>query len=328
MAKLLPVMQTLLQSGQQVPSNKDSFSLSDKKSHVIIEIHPHIGKTSDLEKKELEQQILQLIEICPDYQVIGTYTARNIYTRPENTFILIRPLNSDKQTTNLLCLNIAPEKQIIFFGHPDASEEVLLWLVSILQQFSGYFLFGSGQKFTDAVLTGLDIDTKLHNITYNLDDLIRPSRLHPNLRVVIFNEQYLQTTLNPKELDQLKAFNDYPDTSEELQARILKNPHALGYVNAIPIGCARTNELTDHVAVIGGVKTLLPYRHQKVGVTICYTFFQWLISQNKQIVLETDVDNFPARRIYEGLGFKQTGHSLFINNQSGILDDILGDRDY
>jgi len=76
------------------------------------------------------------------------------------------------------------------------------------------------------------------------------------------------------------------------------------------------------------VKTLLPYRHQKVGITICYIFFNWLTSQHKQIVLETDVDNFPARRIYEGLGFKQTGHSLFIDNQSGVLGEIIGDRDY
>jgi len=39
--------------------------------------------------------------------------------------------------------------------------------------------------------------------------------------------------------------------TEELIARIRKNPHALGYLNGIPVGCARTNELTDHVAVIG-----------------------------------------------------------------------------
>lgn len=327
MSKLLPLMQTLLQREQQTPFDKSPLSLSDQENHLIIEIHPHIGETAETEKKHLEQLILGLIEICPEYQVIGTYTARNIYTRPENTFIFIRPLNHDG-SLNFLCLNIAPQKQIIFFGHPNAPKEMLPWFVAILQQFPQYFLFGSGHKFTDAVLKGFDVDSKLYNITYALEDLIRPSRLHPDLRVVIFNEHYLQNNLIPKELEQLKAFNGYPDTPEELHARIRKNPHALGYVNTIPIGCARTNELTEHVAVIGGVRTLLPNRHQKVGVTICFTFFQWLISQNKQIVLETDVDNFPARQIYEGLGFKQTGHSLFINNHSGVLDEIIGDRDY
>ena len=321
-------MQTLPQDGQQNLVEKDFLSFSDKKNQMIIEIYPHIGQTTDLEKKQLEQQIYRLIETSPEYQVIGTYTARNLYTRPENTFIFIRSLDSDEQNPLNLILNIAPQKQIIFFGHPDAPKEVLPWLVAILQQFTSYFLFGSGQNFTDAVLTGLDIDAKLHNITYTLDDLIRPPRLHPELRVVIFDENYLQTTLNTKELDRLKTFNEYPDTPEEIQARIRKNPHALGYVNEIPVGCARTNELTDNVAVIGGVKTLLSYRHQKVGITICYTFFQWLISQNKQIVLETDVDNFPARRIYEGLGFSQTGHSIFIDNHSRVLVEIIGDRDY
>ncbi|MHA1746618.1 MAG: GNAT family N-acetyltransferase [Promethearchaeota archaeon] len=328
MAKLLLLMQSLLQSGQQVPLKKASLSFSDQKNQVNIEIYPHIGQTSDLEKKLMEQQIYRLIEINLEYQVIGTYTARNIYTRPENTFIFIRSLDSEEKNPLNLILNIAPQKQIIFFGHPDIPKEVLPWLVTILQQFSGYFLFGSGQKFTDAVLTGLDINTKLHNVTYNLDDLIRPLRLHPALRVVIFNEHYLQTAVNSIELNQLKAFYEYPDTPDEIQARIRKNPHTLGYINEIPVGSARTNEITDRVAVIGGVKTLLSYRHQKVGVTICYTFFQWLISQNKQIVLETDVNNFPARRIYEGLGFSQTGYSIFIDNHSGVLAEIIGDRDY
>jgi GNAT superfamily N-acetyltransferase len=61
---------------------------------------------------------------------------------------------------------------------------------------------------------------------------------------------------------------------------------------------------------------------------MCAQLVNYLTKYAKEIYLETDEKNFPARKIYEGLGFVEIGHSLFVDHGSGIVGHLLASRDY
>ena len=53
------------------------------------------------------------------------------------------------------------------------------------------------------------------------------------------------------------------------------------------------------------------------------------LDKGLKVYLETDVDNFPARKIYEKLGFELIGNSHFVDIGTTVIKDaIIGDRDY
>jgi len=109
----------------------------------------------------------------------------------------------------------------------------------------------------------------------------------------------------------------------------LNNPHVLAKIDGQVVGGARANEVTAGHAVVGGVKAFKEFRSKGVGTAVSSALVSLLVEMELKVFLETDEHNFPAKRIYEKLGFVEVGSSHFMDIGTTVIKDaIIGDRDY
>ncbi|MCH8906287.1 MAG: hypothetical protein IH840_04280 [Candidatus Heimdallarchaeota archaeon] len=76
------------------------------------------------------------------------------------------------------------------------------------------------------------------------------------------------------------------------------------------------------------VKVISKFRNQGLGYKISHEMTKYLQTISATITLETDLGNFPARKIYEKIGYIEVGYSIFVDTGIGVIDRILGERDY
>jgi GNAT superfamily N-acetyltransferase len=80
-----------------------------------------------------------------------------------------------------------------------------------------------------------------------------------------------------------------------------------GYENGLLVSCATVSENLEDVALIRGVFTVLSMRGQGLSTSVCSVLVEELIRLGKIPILWVSKDNLPALKLYEKLGFKQTG---------------------
>jgi hypothetical protein len=73
---------------------------------------------------------------------------------------------------------------------------------------------------------------------------------------------------------------------------------------------AMVPEITDRIAFIRGVLTVASLRNRGLATSAVSALTEEIISMGKEAVLWVAEDNFPARRVYERMGFESTKYSL------------------
>ena len=80
-----------------------------------------------------------------------------------------------------------------------------------------------------------------------------------------------------------------------------------GYENGLLVSCATISEYLEDVALIRGVFTVPSMRGQGLSTSVCSALVEESIKLGKTPMLWVSKDNLPALKLYEKLGFKQTG---------------------
>jgi len=69
-------------------------------------------------------------------------------------------------------------------------------------------------------------------------------------------------------------------------------------------------KILDDLALIRGLYTIPQLRRRGLATSACSALVAELISLRMEAMLWVDKDNIPARKVYEKIGFKETGHVL------------------
>jgi GNAT superfamily N-acetyltransferase len=78
------------------------------------------------------------------------------------------------------------------------------------------------------------------------------------------------------------------------------------YENGLLASCAMVPEILEDVALIRGVFTVQTSRSHGLATSVCSALVQELITLDKVPMLWVSKDNYPALKVYEKLGFKET----------------------
>jgi hypothetical protein len=263
---------------------------------------------------EIETYTRNLIHDQPTHVITGGYSIGNLQNRPKNTFIVVK-----KEQKIELILNYAPKNhQIIVYGTP--SEKSGEWLSHLFREISGIFLFCSGNELGETGLANYFHSKSLKNTVYLLD---------PNLvsnQSVSDNVHLIDGTQSPVLMKEVADFYDYDD--DDLSQTFKERPHVILKIENKIVAGARCNEYSSQIAIIGGVLTLINHRKKGYGTIVCYVLTAFLAKRCERVALETDVNNFPAMQIYEKIGYNRVGTSRFLDDNTGIIDGVIGDRDY
>jgi ribosomal protein S18 acetylase RimI-like enzyme len=271
---------------------------------------------------EMRREILEILEKNPNNIITGTYTYGNLtYESRENNLVI-----RIEDRKNKLIINCNPEwKQILIFA-TQITEALKSSINTLLNGIPSFFIFTSGSGLIEFLNENIEFDQSLSNIVYELD----ANNLYTDdLKHEFEVEVYPVGTILDKEQNKLFydmwGYNFKPNHE-------LDRPHVLVTVNVnghqLGVGGARANEVIDGLSVIGGVHTKKAYRRRGIGFLASYKMAMYLLNTGNRVFLETDVGNFPARKIYEKIGFKEVGVSKFYDSNTGVIPDIMGDRDY
>jgi predicted GNAT family acetyltransferase len=316
-----------------ITHSKIQIKIAEK--NLILNIYPIISRIAHKGKAHLKDSIGQLIHNDLSNVVAGTYCSQNIESRPMNFFISIENLKEERME---ILFNIMPQKQIIILSNLICEEQTpsaILFFKQLIIHFQNCFIFGSGKiasKFLQMVFPN---DLKLNNIVYilrNSQNSQKTALKQVKIKTLVINEDFIEKMNESAEsIDQWKRFckfYEYTDTDIKLQERINNNYHVIGIFKNQIVGGARFNDVDHQYAIVGGVKVLKDFRNQGFGTKICITLVKSYQDKPQEIVLDTDKGNFPARKIYEDMGFVPIGESIFIDNGSGVVKGIIADRDY
>jgi len=69
-------------------------------------------------------------------------------------------------------------------------------------------------------------------------------------------------------------------------------------------------KILDDLALIRGLYTIRQCRRQGLATSACSALVAELINMGMEAMLWVEKDNIPARKVYEKVGFKETGHVL------------------
>lgn len=225
-------------------------------------------------------------------------------------------------------LNISYQGQIICVGSPNLGPQKLKIIQNLISQYQKVFLFLSGENLINHFKLFFKTKRKLENVVYQLGKLNRWDHKIDDIEVIRFDE-HSSYNLNEELLTQLSKFYNYNENSSQIKDRTQKNTHFIILNNEKQIiAGARSNAQTKQISVIGGVKVISKFRNQGLGYKISYEMTKYLQTISATVALETDLGNFPARKIYEKIGYIEVGYSMFVDTGIGVIDRILGERDY
>jgi GNAT superfamily N-acetyltransferase len=116
--------------------------------------------------------------------------------------------------------------------------------------------------------------------------------------------------LGLEDLDDVsKSPGDEP--RERLQDAINRGLASGAYHNRLLASFATVPEILERLALVRGVYTVPSLRRKGLATSACSALVAELIRLGKEPMLWVAKDNLPARRVYEKVGFKKTGHILF-----------------
>ncbi|MHA2169948.1 MAG: GNAT family N-acetyltransferase [Candidatus Kariarchaeaceae archaeon] len=263
---------------------------------------------------EIETYTRFLIQNHPTHVITGGYSIGNLQNRPENTFIVVK-----KDQKIELILNYAPKnQQIIVYGTP--SKKSGEWLGHLIREVSGVFLFCSGNELGEIGLANYSHSKSLKNTVYLLDPNLVSNQAAPD------NVHLIDGTQSPILMKEVADFYEYDN--DDISQTFRERPHVILKIDNKIVAGARCNEYSSQIAIIGGVLTLINHRNKGYGTIVCYVLTTFLAERCERVALETDVNNFPAMQIYEKIGYNRVGTSRFLDDNTGIIDRIIGDRDY
>jgi hypothetical protein len=281
---------------------------------ISIDLFENIGNQPQKVKSSIINYTRNLIKSHPTHIITGGYSIGNIENRPQNKFAVVK----NRQRMELILNNDPRHNQIIVYGSLSAKSSE--WLSKFSKQISTFFMFCSGQEIKETVKPFFAKAESLENTVFLLNPDLLSSKPVPNNVKIIFGEE------SEELLKSVEDFYGY-DNKDSLNF-FRSNPHVVLFDGVKIVAGARTNEYSPEIAIIGGVKTLINYRKRGYGTIACHALISFLTSKCQQIALETDLSNFPARKIYENIGFQPVGTSIFFDDQVGVIKNIIGDRDY
>ncbi len=82
------------------------------------------------------------------------------------------------------------------------------------------------------------------------------------------------------------------------------------YDNNRLVSVITASEILDDLALIRGTYTVPQWRGKGFATSVCSALVEELLRLEKLAVLWVAKDNHPARKVYEKIGFKRTGHTL------------------
>jgi ribosomal protein S18 acetylase RimI-like enzyme len=305
---------------------------------ISFELIPQIGLYDEENRKKIKHQLQLLIEKNPGMAVAGRYSLHNYVSRPTALFILIKQKNQIDENNALIgLLNFTIKSQII----PLVSSELfkatktIEILLQLLENLVGYFIFTAGDEFISLLSRIYCQDIQMHNNVYHFTDpgknaeLLARITLDSQYTMILFDEKTINNPNIVMKLPLLRDFYHYKFLEADLIQKINQSPHCLIIdTQSQPIAGCRANAFSKEFAIIGGVFTDHAHRRKGIGKYMCNWFIAYLLQHVQDIFLDTDEKNLPARKIYESIGFKQVGHSLFIDHGSGVVKGILAERDY
>ncbi|MHA2254311.1 MAG: GNAT family N-acetyltransferase [Candidatus Kariarchaeaceae archaeon] len=283
-------------------------------SGITVESYQDMATQPPSIHSEIVTYTRKLIIDYPTHVITGGYTIGNLQNRPTNTFILVK----NNQQLELI-LNYNPNwEQIIVYGTP--TEKSRKWLRHLFLRLSGAFIFCSGKELREIGLSSYSHEKSLKNTVYLLDPHFRSNSSIPENVYIIDGDQ------SPTLMKEVTDFYEYKD--EDLSKTFRERPHVILKVDNEIVAGARCNEYSPQIAIIGGVMTLINHRKRGYGTITCRVLISFLVKRCELVALETDESNFPAMKIYEKIGFKKIGTSIFLDDKTGIIDRIIGDRNY
>ena len=130
----------------------------------------------------------------------------------------------------------------------------------------------------------------------------------------------------------LAYYSKIPETLEELHYLVQKIAIIIIYDTEKKVICARAQSLstTPCFSIVGGVETFPQYRKQGLSTYICAKLTEFLRKESREISLSTDLENLPARKTYEKLGYIPSGKSIYFDKNTKMIElsTHFGERDY
>ena len=286
-------------------------------SHTVQSlIFNPIGDIAAVDRSALLKFIKQAMVEQPSHAVKAIYSMGNIVSRPYRFYAIIGSLDRG------ILLNVDPDRSWMIAIDYRATEEQYQYFQQLLEGLSEVFFFSSGARI-DAIASKLfatgKFDKTLQNTVYRLESLDSALDTACNPEATVILHPTIQTAY-----DKVRSFYKYQEPNFD----DIPNTHVVLELDDVIVAGARSNEEFENYAVVGGVHTMIDQRHQKLGFTVCYHLIEQLKTNFDHIYLETDVDNFPAIKIYEKLGFVKIGSSAFYERGVDMISGIIGDRNY
>lgn len=282
-------------------------------SNLPVTIFHPIGSISKVQRRELDATIKKMIEQRPEFGVIGGYNRGNIWSKPENSYVVI------KKNDIIININDRANRLAVMV---DTSDPVVTKFGSrIFKSLSKAFIMVIGDN-VEEIMQDIATDNQISNVEYQLEEF-HPQEYADDIEII-----NLLDSRNELPEDRLSAIIERLWGYKSL--KLMKTPHVAALsIDGDIMGGARVNELVKDTAVIGGVITLKEFRGRGVGTAVSSALIGIMYQQGYTIYLATDKGNKPARRIYEKLGFEQVGGSYFFDIGTNVIEEgIIGDRDY
>ena len=275
-----------------------------------------VGSSSSEEKSLLKKWIYNAIENDPSFGVVGVYSLGNIESRPHKYYAIIGSFEHG------ILLNVDPDRNWMITINYNAHEAHFKELEQLISHISSIFLFVSSQRLVSLgkkLYNDKKLSRSLYNNVYQLKNFNESliSDCNPSAKVIY----------HPSTQENFLKVREFYEYQENHMDELSGMQVILELDNELVAG-ARANEEIDNSCVIGGVKTLPHRRKQKLGFTVCFHLTKLLHQKYENVFLETDMDNFPAIKIYKKLGFIEVGVSAFFEKGLDMIEDVIGERDY
>lgn len=297
---------------------------SGKATHIRL-FYP-LGQVSIDTKNRLKRIVERLIEDDPSHVVTGTYTSTNIDSWPH---ILLLTIADREDSAPSVMLNFSNPQHVLVIGQKEPEDSVLVTLNETLSLLTPLFIFASGRVICESLATNQVTEMVVRNIVYTLGHPNLSRELGGDVEAKMCVGKSPQTSLEVDLLERLNMYYEYGQSIEELTNQLKTRPHVVAVVDGTIVAAARANAIGPKMAVVGGVYTKPNQRKKGLGYLVSQELTRYLLKLGKEVCLETDVNNFPAQRIYTQLGYQPVGGSMFLERGSTMIkDDIIGDRGY
>lgn len=108
--------------------------------------------------------------------------------------------------------------------------------------------------------------------------------------------------------DVLKSFGE--NWGDRFRREIGRGFFYGAYENDLLASIAACSEYIDDLAIIRGVYTIPSLRNRGLATSAASALVRELLDLGLEVILWVARDNLPARRVYEKIGFQDTGHRL------------------